>query len=290
MVRLALCAAVCSLVMGYAAEPLYAAWTWTSLDCPNSTGTYAYGVEGNKIVGAFRDSLGRYYEGFVYDGTAWTTLTWPQYPLLNTFASDISDGNIVGWSEGYGPDCGFIWTGTSWTKLAYMGSIATRAFGMSGNNIVGCWGFAARGFHGLLYDGSTWTSLDYPGASSTQLKGISGNNIVGSYDSHGCLYNGTTWTTLDFPGASSTQANGIEGKNIVGSYDSHGFFYNGSNWTTLDFPGAISTQACGVSGNTVVGSYVDGSGSTHGFMLIIPEPASAILVSLGGLALFGRRR
>ncbi|MBN2270771.1 MAG: PEP-CTERM sorting domain-containing protein [Sedimentisphaerales bacterium] len=143
------------------------------------------------------------------------------------------------------------------------------------------------------------TTLDFPGAEETSAHGIDGGKIVGSYwdsdwNGHGFLYDGSTWMTLDFPDAEWTIAGDIDGDSIVGIYrDSdrnvHGFLYDGSTWMTLDFPDAEWTRAYGIDGAKIVGSYEDASG-THGFIYTIPEPATLLLLGLGGIGLLRRRR
>jgi hypothetical protein len=104
------------------------------------------------------------------------------------------------------------------------------------------------------------------------------------------------WTTLDYPEASATVAYGISGSSIVGEYidgsgNSRGLLYNGSTWTTLDYPGSNCTETLGISGSNIVGVYFDAPGSdSHGFIYTIPEPATLLLLGLGGLAIMRRRR
>ena len=119
--------------------------------------------------------------------------------------------------------------------------------------------------------------------------GASGNH------SHGFTYDGTTWTALDVSGAYSTLPLDIDGDNIVGTYSDpygnimHGFLYNKGTWTTLDMPGALWTCIYGISGNTLVGMYHDASYTEHGFIYTIPEPATLLLLGLGGLLLRKKR-
>ncbi len=147
-------------------------------------------------------------------------------------------------------------------------------------------------------EAGTWTTLDVPGASNTGVYDIDSGNILGTYDDydgvHGFLYDGTTWTTLDMPGASATWALGIDGSNIVGVYPgtsgfSHGFLYDGTTWTTIDMPGVIETAIRGIEGNDIFGQYRDSFG-THGFIYTIPEPATLLLLGLGGIFLRKRHR
>ena len=103
-----------------------------------------------------------------------------------------------------------------------------------------------------------------------------------------------TYTTLDVPGAISTSAFGIDGGNIVGYYSDgsgnrHGFSYDGTAYTTFDVSGASSTHAYGIDGGNIVGYYTDGSG-THGFLAVIPEPATLSLLAVGMLMACRRRR
>jgi hypothetical protein len=74
-----------------------------------------------------------------------------------------------------------------------------------------------------------------------------------------------------------------------------GFVYDGSTFTTLDLPGAWTTELTGVSGNTVFGTgitygIVDQNLVAYGpgFIVQIPEPASATLLGIAGLRLLAR--
>ena len=58
-----------------------------------------------------------------------------------------------------------------------------------------------------------------------------------------------------------------------------------ATWTTLDPSGAVHTiTAHGIDGDRIVGQYYDGS-AQHGFVYVIPEPATLLLLSLGGVVL-----
>lgn len=152
--------------------------------------------------------------------------------------------------SGYGDSSGkthaFLYNGINWNIFSYPGALATSAFGIYGNRIVG------------------WYNID---------------NHSGQ--DHGFIYDGTNWTTLDAPGALETEAYGIDGKNIVGAYSdgsgSHGFIYDGTNWTTLDAPGATTTDASGIYDHSVVGPFVDGSG-IHGFVYTITETNPPVII------------
>ena len=83
---------------------------------------------------------------------------------------------------------------------------------------------------------------------------------------------------------------------IVGAYTeddpsnrTHGFLYDGTTYTTFDVPGATSTSIFGIDGSNIVGIYYSGS-SHHGFLAVIPEPATLSLLTVGMLMACRRRR
>ena len=196
---------VCWLVM--AAQGQY---TYRTLEFPLLNAQSFNGIDGSNVVGWFTDS-NSYTHGFIYNGSAWTSVDAPQSGVTSdTYAFGISGTNIVGsywngsWSEG------FIYNGNTWTMLSNPNAApvankdsGTWATGISGSNVVGY--YSDAGFHGFLYNGISWTTLDTPqGIGATYAEGISGANIVGYYVdtngvSHGFLYDGSSWTTLDAP-------------------------------------------------------------------------------------------
>jgi len=285
---IAICALVVLFSMGYAG-----AGTWTTIDMPGASGTYLTGIDGRNLVGNYTDTTGTH--GFLYNGTSWTTLDKPG--ASDTYLDGIDGRNLVGTyriGESYH---GFLYDGTTWTTLDMPGASKTYAYGMDGSNIVGHyfdlespdWGFP------FLYNTTTqsWTTIEKPGAIRTNILGIDGDNLVGSYtdDSgfHGLLYDGTNWTTLDMPGGSYTHIYGISGNTLVGrfqtgSFNMHGFLYDGTTWTTLDapWPGTYYTLADDIDGSNIVGYYVVGADS-HGFLYVIPEPATLLLLGFGAV-------
>jgi len=100
---------------------------------------------------------------------------------------------------------------------------------------------------------------------------------------------------LDCPGAIGTSAQGIDGNTIVGTEgnsdgNGHGFVYDGTIWRTLDYPGGAGTYLKGISGNNIVGVFRGGSNVRRSFLLTIPEPATLLLLALGGSGVLRRRR
>lgn len=151
---------------------------WTTLDYPGADRTYAYGIDGGNIVGAYK--VGSNYHGFLYDGTNWINLDYPG--ATSTYAYDIDGRNIVGYYYSpatYKPGTGFLYDGTNWISFDDIIDFWTIAYGIDGNNIVGdmwCHG-------GFFYDGTRWSIILNPQARFTTVPhGIDGNNIVGQFD------------------------------------------------------------------------------------------------------------
>jgi hypothetical protein len=280
---------VCAGVIIFTAGSAMAG-TWTTYDKPGATYYTSFnGIDGDNIAGSSSNG------NFLYN---MTSQTWTSLNVPGT-ARHISGSYIVGF---YGPDLykGFLYNGTAWTMLKAPEADITYANGVDSTNVVGSYRNASsQDWYGFLYNGTDWTTLSIPVGWSTQAFGIDGSNIVGQYSDasnwyHGFLYNGTTWTILDMPGALRTYIQDICGSNLVGYYwdaasVKRGFLYDGTTWTTLDAPGAIETYAYSISGDNIVGYYKDTAGKYHGFIYEIPEPATVLLIGLGGLMLRKRR-
>ncbi|MGD0899674.1 MAG: PEP-CTERM sorting domain-containing protein [Thermoguttaceae bacterium] len=285
------------------------ALTYTTLDDPLADvyGTWVTGIDGSNIVGSY--SYAGHARGFLHNGSAWTTIVDP-LDAWGTHVQGIAGNTIVGYyyDSSINPH-GFTYNianGQYTTLDDPLSPNGTYLQGISGNNIVGWSG--ARAF---VYNGS-FTALPANPATQRGISacGIDGNNSVGwcyggsSWTPRGFLYNNSNYTMLDDPLAGQgsgqgTEALGVSGGNIVGEYtDSsnkqHGFLFDGSSYTTLDDPlGVSGTVAYGISGQTIVGVYVVGGDQDHGFVLVVPEPSSIVLLSVGLFGLLGwawRRR
>ncbi len=298
---------VCLLCVNMAlSQSAGAAWTWTRLDFPGATNTYAYGISGDTIVGTYvtPDAM----HGFIYDGSTWVTVTHPQAEG-RTVVSGISDDRIAGWFTPdplHLQDSGFIYDGLTWASVGITGR--TRALGIYMNKVVGYYDYRdpitrITKSSGFVYDGDTYTYVRYPNADITRANAMWEDTIVGQYVpdwgpgfvGYAFIYDGQTWATVAKEGASSTRLLGIEGSRMVGTwygdnYSRTGFLLEGGTWTDFACPWSTQTEAYGISGDRIVGYYRDTDGNAHGYLLTIPEPTAAALLAVGGLALARRRR
>jgi len=243
---------------------------WITLDYPGSSATWAYGIDGSNIVGAYHlpgEQDPYKTHGFLYDGTSWTTVDYPD--SYSCAASGIDGSNIVGTYYRYPGDAhhGFLYNEAGWTYIGFPKGnswLGNHVYDIDDGNIVGTWGCWIWRWHGFIarppYDWMSYTSIDY--GLGTSATGIDGDNIVGWCDgAQGFLYDGTSWTRLGW-GKFPT---GIDDGNIVGNCGSNGFLYDGTNWIWLVYPGSLWTSAEGIDGDRIVGCYGDASG-VHGFL------------------------
>jgi hypothetical protein len=255
--------------------------TWTTLDMPGASRTVITGIDGSNLVGWYADNTGPH--GFLYNGTSWASLNLPWT------IDGISGNNIVAYS-----DQGLIYnyvTGNMSSFQIQLGSVTPIPYvtGISGNYVVGYYKdiqYTSGLFDGFLYNISTdnWTSITAPGAVNTYIYGISGDTMVGYGAGHGLLYNLTnnTFTFLDVPGyQGTTNIECIDASNLVCSSSNGWSLYNRTTgaWSTLNVPEGGSIT--GISGNNIVGWYSDASGTAHGYIEEIPEPATLLLLGLG---------
>lgn len=116
---------------------LYDGASWKTLDCPRASywgGTCAWGVWGDKVVGAYDNGL---FHGCVYDGKTWTTIDIPG--AYGTGLGSISGDNLLGHSQPAinAPGRNFLLSGSTLTWLDWPGAYGMFASGISGNRIVG---------------------------------------------------------------------------------------------------------------------------------------------------------
>ncbi|MDB6073085.1 MAG: hypothetical protein JWO89_725 [Verrucomicrobiaceae bacterium] len=296
--------------------PAITTLTYSNFDAPlASTGgiTILRGIGDGVIVGNYI-AANHNTHSFVYDQGTFS------YPASAAFLIDASGGAVLGSSWGDAP--GFIYQNGTFTPLSFDidGIIVHDAQGMDGNSFIGVYQKPLLApLHGFLSVDGVITKIDDPLAASfgggrngtfgpsTVPEDIDGTNVVGSFTTaagyRGFLFDGTQYTTIDDPlGVKGTWATGISGDYVVGYYHTadsrtHGFLFDGSDYLTMDFVTQdhplppLATVPLGIDGNMIVGYYVDAETYViHGFTAVVPEPGSALMVCLAGLALLKRRR
>lgn len=279
--------AVFAVTMNFFSSPLCAI-TWSTFDYPDAGSTIIRGIDGDGLIVNYVD-LSHHSHNFFYNSSTWTEI-FIGTNYANIFG--IQGKKLVG-----ATNYGIIYDLDTqmWATLNFSGALGTTIYDIDRDNFVGSYySPTLRDEHGFLYNGSNWETLDFPEADNTRIQGIDGNYLVGSYGQgfgwRGFVYDGTTWNTLHFPGSGYTEIYDIDERNIVGYSDGHGVIYNLDSqiWTVIDFPGASWTHIYGINYNKIVGQY-SASGVNHGFIAIIPEPASALLIIIGA-GLLRRRR
>ena len=315
-----------SLVMAIASPAFADVYNYATLSDPDAVptfnsgpgGTWAYGIGGNTVVGAYVNNTGQH--GFSETNGVYTPLDDPfRGAGQSTVPQGISGNTVVGYFSNSTGIHGFSETNGLYTTLdnpsAYgvQNAYGTYVTGLSGNTVVGYYNDSSTNIHGFSETNGNYTTLDVPGGSGTHVTGISGNTIVGFF------YNGITIDSFSYDMTDDaytifneslstaepyeyTYAYGISGNTIVGSFENaldggHGFSEANGIYTFLDDPSAEGpngnigyTTAYGIDGSTVVGAYFD-NGTYYGFIATpAPEPASLGILSIGVFGMLVRRR
>jgi len=299
-------AIACALCLVLAAASYAQTYTYTTIDVPGATNTFAYGINNaGQIVGSYsygpKDQYGHQAQNaFVLSGGNFSTFSYPG--SYYTVAWGINNpGQIVGTCEVeyygtfgecqdfYGVAEGWIKTGNSYVTVSYPGAIsnATSANGINdGGQVVGQYEAPGGPVYGYLLSGGSYTQVNPFGSAGSGAFGINtAGHIAGVYCQGNCalvgfLQSGGNVTTIAVPGASTTYAIGINNSDdVVGQYTTpsgpyQGFVWHAGNFVYLSDPlGAEGTQAIGINdAGQIVGFYIDGSGIYHGFVAA-PCPA-----------------
>ena len=278
-----------------------------------STNFYPTGINNAYVVAG----TASFQHGFrltgINDTTPGATITIFDVPAAFnnfTFGDDINNaGVIVGaYRNGTGAH-GFILDGGVFTTVDVGG--ANRDTLLTGINdvgqMVGQYRDATSGnFLGFVRDGGQLVLLDAAQPQpNTFVQGINNaGRVVGSVGgggspSRGFTFEGGVYEFFDAPGAFSTQAFGINNAGVVVGTASTGLFVkDGAQFTTLNLPASWNARGAYATDITddgvVVGYFTDnGTNLTYGFLATptaVPEPASALLMLGGALALLASRR
>ena len=140
-------------------------------------------------------------------------------------------------------------------------------------NAKGCWHYCHDChniyFNSYVYKDGLFTPLDPPGTV-----------VLGNY-----------W----FTDAMSINDAGVMAGFMRDESGPHAFVYVNGTFTFVDFPGATDTLLYGINNaGQLVGDYTVPGGGSHGFLATpipegVPEPATALLVSLSALLMLTKR-
>ena len=278
--------------------PTHAAdsFSFTTIDVPGATDTYAFGInDSGQIVGFFREA-GKRGHGFLRARMgAFTTIDVPGAATTSALKINRA-GQIAGTFMDAGNKFhGFLRAPTgAFTTIDIPGAIGTFAQGINdAGQVVGAFTKPDSDYtqpdggvqpflpHGFLRTATgALTTFGVPGAANTTAINSPGQ-IVGTFMDarnkfHGFLRAPTgAFSTIEVPvpGATGTHAFGInDSGQIVGFFGEvakgHGIVRTETGvFTTIDVPGAIQTHALGINGSgQIVGVFEDAGAKHHGFV------------------------
>jgi hypothetical protein len=161
--------------------------TFTPLpDYPGALATYAQQLSNrDKFIGFYSTTLIT-YQGFIYSGGMFQSLSDPTRPAGTTFILGLNTaGTLVGFSEDSlrTNTRGVIRpAGGTLEEFNVPGALETAPVGINdAGKIVGTYR-DATGWHGFIYDGASFQTLDGPGAA-TILAGINDQGTIIGYTS-----------------------------------------------------------------------------------------------------------
>lgn len=170
--------------------------------------------------------------------------------------------------------------------------------------VVGVQNLVVDGELGFIFDGTDYQYVTHPSivpapyTPGTVFLDIDDGLILGAYETSSAhwksfLYDGASFTDLPIPVTTlSIPALGLDANRIVGRIDDMAYYTEGTTIRKFSHPDAVNgTVAKAISDNAVIGWYFDASGREHGFLMIIPEPRTAVLgvMALAAVVVVGGR-
>jgi hypothetical protein len=265
--------------------------TVVTVDVPGSSDTRLTSVnDAGTATGAYWDAGGTTQHGFVR--TAAGVFTWLDAP-------GIAPGDRTG----------TLPTGINAAGVVVGSSFTTDLDGFTyPDETVG----EATSYHGFVWKAGQFTTYQAPDTSDsgppvagTRLTGINKAGTVvgtayypaGDLPNRGFVLSGTTVRPFVDPTVPTgfcgyTEPSAVNDLGVIAGNSgngcaptSHVFLLTGSQFTFLGYPGAAQTRLGGVTnGGLVAGTWTDGSGTDHGFTVLVPAATVTGTVGASGPA------
>ena len=200
---------------------------YLTLDVPKAWGddTSCNGINSaGTLVGSYEAKTE--IRAFIYQNGKFTDIS-PNDGLAVAYAINDS-GMVVGnYSEDGDHSDGFLWDGTTYTRIDVPGATDTFATGINNQGVVVLqWDDypSSVGTHSSLFDGATYTSIDIPSAASTFAYAINNvGDVAANWDDakghvHGAIRYAGEWHPFMAPGATATFVYGINDHDVMTGY------------------------------------------------------------------------
>lgn len=311
---------------GFSASAAQAAYVLTDFFRPGAASTALWDVNNTGLMVGYTTSGSGPLDvstGYLYDGSAFTTLSGPT-GAVSSFASGVSDAGVVVGSFTStrvtdefgdvvpGPSSSFIYTAGSYVQFDVPGASETylRAISPDGRYISGYYITAAGLGVGFIYDRTTGVQTDVskPNSRLTIAQGINVHGVMVGSDiltgppttRPGFVYDVATnlRTDLSIPGMPRTAIRSISDDGEMAGWFldagglQHGFVGLTTGYEQIDFLGASATYIEGSNNaGVVVGAYSVGDATRAFIGMRVPEPGTWMLAGVALLALgLSRRR
>jgi uncharacterized membrane protein len=291
------------------------AYTVAPLNVPGSASTTLGGInDSGTIVGSFTNVIdGTAFTSFVYRDGVFSNLDGPSGAISSVVRGISNSGVIVGVFATEGVALtrrSFLFDGTSYTELMLpFGEGAARSISPNGRYVAGdVFGNNA----GFVYDLVTGQAQTF-GAESfvTVTQGVNDHGqVVGSRSARGpdgllqtrpFLFDANSGVFIENPesyaGLTEARPRAINNNGVVGGFSFGGgaFIREGEQITSLTFESVSFATIYGINSDGLAVGYTTtgvGPGSfSQGFIATpVPEPASLVLLLIGGIGLMALRR